>query len=190
MPGRRPCRAASTFFNPYGLQRLNSERRRLTGAPGTERASLAAEDFVLEESSSCYSCGHVTNEVVSTCPKCGRRLRTAKQVRRLGWLQLAIGVFLVGLMGTITYNLAPLMFPLTAETGDRGARFTGTPEQAQLILALFGMVIAFGLGSIFSGLWQIKTGRRNKWLFIGMVLLFIVLIFFSWYLRSALRGAS
>lgn len=143
----------------------------------------------MEEASSCYNCGHVTNEVADSCPKCGRRLRTAKQVRRLGWLQLLIGLFLVGLMGTITYNLAPALLPLPGAP-QGGARFTGTPEQAQLILALFGLVIAFGLGSILSGLWQIKTGRRNKWLFIAMVLLFIVLIFFSWFLRSALRGAS
>jgi hypothetical protein len=50
-------------------------------------------------------------------------------------------------------------------------------------------VIVFGLGSILSGLWQIKTGRRNKWLFVIMLVLFVVLIFFSWFLRSALRGA-
>ncbi|MDQ1613133.1 MAG: hypothetical protein QOG00_3064 [Pyrinomonadaceae bacterium] len=143
----------------------------------------------MQEFSSCYSCGQVTNEAVSQCPNCGRRLRTAKQVRRLGWLQLLIGVFLVGLMGTITYNVAPLMFPVFEPRGT-GARFTGTAEQAQMILALFGMVIAFGLGSIVSGLWQIKTGRRNKWLFILMVVLFVVLIVFSWYLRAALRGAS
>lgn len=147
----------------------------------------------MEESSSCYSCGHVTSDVAAAaqCPKCGRRLRTAKQVRRLGWLQLLIGVFLVGLMGTITYNLAPSLLPSAATTTTRGgARFTGTPQQAQLILGLFGMVIVFGLGSILSGLWQIKTGRRNKWLFVIMVLLFVVLILFSWFLRSALRGAS
>jgi MFS family permease len=141
---------------------------------------------VLEESSSCFSCGHVTNEVVSKCPKCGRRLRTAKQVRRLGWLQLAIGVFLIGLMGTITYNLAPALLRV-GESAD-GSRFTGTPLQAQLILALFGMVLVFGLGSVASGLWQIKTGRRNKWLFILMVALFIILIGFSWFLRAVLRN--
>ncbi len=152
--------------------------------------SLHVENFVMEESSSCYSCGHVTSEgAAGACPKCGRRLRTATQVRRLGWLQLAIGVFLVGLMGTITYNLAPSLLPSAAATRG-GARFTGTPEQAQLILGLFGMVLVFGLGSMLSGLWQIKTGRRNKWLFVIMVLLFVVLILFSWFLRSALRGAS
>jgi MFS family permease len=130
----------------------------------------------------------MTSEAVAQCPKCGRRLRTAKQVRRLGWMQLLIGLFLVGLMGTITYNLAPSLLPSATETRG-GARFTGTPEQAQMILALFGLVITFGLGSILSGLWQIKTGRRNKWLFIIMLALFVVLIFFSWFLRSALRGA-
>ncbi len=144
----------------------------------------------MEESSSCYSCGLVTNEVVTQCPKCGRRLRTARQVRRLGWMQLAIGMFLVGLMGTITYNLAPLLLPTSVAPATGGARFTGTPEQAQMILGLFAMVIVFGLGSIVSGLWQIKTGRRNKWLFIVMVGLFVVLICFSWYLRSALRGGA
>ena len=141
----------------------------------------------MEEASSCYSCGHVTHEAGDKCPKCGKRLRTARQVRRLGWLQLGIGVFIVGLMGTITYNLAPLM--LGAGDSRAGANFTGTPEQAQMILGLFAMVIVFGLGSILSGLWQIKTGRRNKWLFIVMVVLFVVLIVFSWYLRSALRGS-
>ena len=145
---------------------------------------------MIEEFSSCYSCGNITNEVGDKCPKCGKRLRTAKQVRRLGWLQLLIGVFLVGLMGTITYSLAPLLLQAGESAGSSSsARFTGTTQQAQLILALFGMVLVFGLGSIVSGVWQIKTGRRNKWLFILMVALFLILIGFSWYLRSALRTA-
>ncbi len=50
-------------------------------------------------------------------------------IRRRGWLQLLLGLFLVGMMGTITYNLAPgLLFP-----GERladGLQFTGTAEQA------------------------------------------------------------
>ncbi len=52
------------------------------------------------------------------------------------------------------------------------------------------MVIVFGLGSIVSGLYQIVTGRRNKWLFILMVVVFVVLILFSWFLRSYLRSSS
>ncbi len=73
--------------------------------------------------------------------------------------------------------------------GGRSSAIHGKPEQAQLILGLFGMVIVFGLGSIVSGLYQIVTGRRNKWLFILMVV-FVVLILFSWFLRSYLRSSS
>ena len=142
---------------------------------------------MMEESRSCYKCGYVTNEAVGQCPKCGRRLRTAKQVRRLGWVQLLIGVFLVGLMGTITFNLAPLMLR-TGEPAASGARFTGTAEQAQLILGLFGLVILFGLTSMASGLWQIKTGRRNKWIFILMLALVVLLVLAGWLVRGSRSG--
>ena len=139
------------------------------------------------ELSSCYSCGHVTNEAGNKCPKCGRRLRTARQVRRLGWLQLAIGIFLVGLMGTITYNLAPAMLNPVAPTD--GSRYTGTPEQALMILGLFGLVITFGVGSIAAGLWQIATGRRNKWIFIFMLVLFVVVMLVAWLTTAALKAS-
>ncbi len=139
-----------------------------------------------EEASTCFSCGHATHEPIKKCPNCGRGLRTPRQVRRLGWLQLAIGVFLVGLMGTITYNLAPSLLPAGGVPAPGGAHFNGTPEQAQLILGLFSLVIIFGLGSIASGLWQIKTGRRNKWLFILMMLLFIGLLLLGWFIRKSL----
>ena len=138
----------------------------------------------MEESRSCYRCGHVTNQAADRCERCGGQLRTTKQVRRLGWVQLVIGLFLVGLMGTITYNLAPLMLQAGEPAG--GARFTGTAEQARLILGLFGLIIAFGLASVVSGLWQIKTGRRNKLIFILMLGLFVLVIVAAWVVRAAL----
>ena len=140
-----------------------------------------------EEPRSCYGCGHVTYETVSQCPRCGQQLRAATHVRRLGWVLLVIGLFLVGLMGTITYNVAPLMLR-AGEPGTSGASFTGTWEQALVIFGLFGLVIMFGLASIFSGLWQIATGRRNKWIFIFMLGLFFLLLFAAWFVRAALGG--
>jgi MFS family permease len=106
-------------------------------------------------------------------------------MRVRGWLQLVIGLFLVGFMGTITYRLAPSL--LGIYTTEDGGKFTGTPEQAKMILSLFGLVIGFGFMSMVSGLWQIVTGRRNKWIFIFMLALFVILIFFSWYLTDSLK---
>jgi hypothetical protein len=131
----------------------------------------------MSEMQTCYSlrCGYVTETEGTVCPKCGGRLRTARSVRLLGWIQLLIGLFLVGLMGTITFNLAPAM--LRPGEIDHGSKFTGSPEQAQLILGVFGLVIIFGLGAMVSGFWQIWTGRRNKWIAIamlGLIVLFVI----------------
>ena len=136
--------------------------------------------------SNCYSCGFA-GEAAGKCPNCGGRLRSARLVRGLGWLQLLIGLFLVGLMGTITYNLAPSLLSPAAPTG--GSRFTGTPEQALMILGLFGLVITFGVGSIAAGLWQIVTGRRNKWIFVVMLALFVVVLLTAWLTTASLKAS-
>lgn len=141
----------------------------------------------MEESYSCYGCGYVTNEATTAqCPRCGRRLRSAKLGRRLGLMQLLLGLVLVGLMGTIAFNLAPSLLQPGERAG--GSRFTGTADQALVILGLFGLLIAFGLTSIVSGLWQALTGRRNKWIFIFMLGLFVILAFLGWLVRTTLGG--
>ena len=137
--------------------------------------------------SNCYRCGFAGEAVGDKCPNCGGRLRSARLVRGLGWLQLLIGLFLVGLMGTITYYLAPALLSPAAAT--EGSRFTGSPEQALMILGLFGLVITFGVGSITSGLWQIITGRRNKWIFILMIVLFVVVMLVAWLTTASLKAS-
>lgn len=137
-------------------------------------------------SRSCFRCGYATGEEFARCPQCGSRLRTSREVRGLGVAQLVIGLFLVGLMGTITYRLAPSL--LNAGETTAGTRFTGTPDQALLILGLFVLVITFGLGSFVSGLWQIKTGRRNKWIFLFMLGLFVLVMVYAWFTTAQIRG--
>ena len=140
----------------------------------------------MEELHTCERCGTATRESAGQCAGCGERWRTKKQVRRLGWVQLLMGLFLVGLMGIITYNLTPLMLRAGERAG--GARFTGTAAQAQLILGLFWLVIAFGLTSMLSGLWHIKTGRRNRWLFILLLGLMTLLGLLTVLVRESLGG--
>jgi hypothetical protein len=141
------------------------------------------------ETRSCIECGGVTAAGDEKCPSCGHELRSSGKVRRLGWVQLALGVFITGLMGTVTYRVAPMMLRPGEETAG-GARFTGTAEQSLLIFGIFGLVITFGLMAIVSVLYQIKTGRRNKWIFVLMLGLFVVLVVASWVIRAALGGRS
>lgn len=123
---------------------------------------------------SCSKCSFTASDIVTRCPECGSWMRRAQGIRRRGWVLILLGLVLVGMMGTITLILAPTM--LSGGTA-AGARFTGTPEQAILILGLFGIVIVFGLTCIASGIWQIVTGRRNIWivvLILGLTFLLIV----------------
>ena len=132
------------------------------------------------------SCRTKVDGTVKICPNCGKRMRTPRAVRAAGWVLLACGIFLVGLMSYLWYVLAPSM----AHPGDTagGATFTGTAQQAQAILTVFGAVIVFGLGSIAYGLWMIVTGRRSIALMIGLLVLAGALFTIAWWAMTVLPG--
>jgi hypothetical protein len=52
-----------------------------------------------------------------------------------------------------------LLFP---GRGHGGARFIGTREQGQGLLALFAGLLVFGAAAMVYGVWQIRTGRQDK----------------------------
>ena len=135
----------------------------------------------------CEGCGYATAEAGKHCPQCGRTLRPPKTGRLRGWLQVLLGLFLVGFMGLLTYNLAPMMLTPGESVGG-GGRFTGTAEQGLLILGLFGLIITFGLGSVASGLWLIATGRRSKWIIALMIGLFVLVMLAAWFTTYSLKG--
>ncbi len=140
---------------------------------------------MVAETRSCFGCGRLTAEPADRCPKCGGALRPTKTVRRLGWVQFAAGLFLVGMMGAVTFNVAPMMLRPGVEMGG-GGRFTGTAGQALMVFGLFGLLIFFGLTSMVSGLYQAKTGRRNRLIFVIMLGLFGLLIGASWLIYVVL----
>src|SRR5262245_22623332 len=134
------------------LQRKTTELtietfERLTITTKLEAFNLKVGIPAMEETRTCYSlrCGHTTVEKLDQCPKCGGRLRPARQIRRLGWGQLLVGLILLGLMGTVAFNLAPEL--LQPGVSHEGTIFTGTAAQAQLAIGLFTVVIVFALGT-------------------------------------------
>ena len=115
---------------------------------------------------SCPKCDFETTESLAKCPNCGRRLQSAKKVRILGWVLVLLGSSLAIFMGGLGIILAGII----AGTGQPGetTRFTGGPEVVLFIVAIFGLVILFGLVSIAAGAWQIWYGKPNSTLRIMM----------------------
>jgi hypothetical protein len=119
-------------------------------------------------------CPNVTAEYFVNCPKCGRSLRTRLQVRRNGWILGLMGLLLIGLMGVISYNTAPML--LNPGVYVDGSKFTGTESQGKQILTLFATVILFGVTSLLAGVLQIITCRPSRWLALVLLLLLIPMI--------------
>lgn len=118
---------------------------------------------------SCPKCSFETSEVLARCPSCGSRLQSKRKVKILGWVLLVLGTFLVVVMGGLGIYLGQLI----AQSGKPGSgtRFTGGPNDVAIIMAVFGLVIAFGISTMVGGIWQIKYGKPNRKL---MVLMFLV----------------
>ena len=142
----------------------------------------------MQDKLNCPKCSFVSSEDVTRCPECGSWMPRAQGIRRRGWALIVLGVLLVAMMGTITLRTAPTMLSRGAPSG---AGFTGTPEQAILILGLFGIVIVFGITCIGSGLWQIVTGRRSIWIVVIILgLAFLLIVAGSAVMRALDRGSD
>ena len=106
---------------------------------------------------------------------------TERNWRARGWVLLPLGLFLVLFMGAIAWNLMPAMLFPGVEAG--GSTFTGTAQQAQLIVGIFALVIAFGALCVVNGGFMIVTGRRSRALTVVMLLIFAILFAIGWASR-------
>jgi MFS family permease len=94
-------------------------------------------------------------------------MQTRRWSRRLGWVLIGCGVFLTGMMGTLTWYTAPML--LRPGTTVDGTRFSGGPGMALVVLAIFGAVFAFGATALGYGVFQVRTGRRDKRIIYAML---------------------
>jgi hypothetical protein len=105
-------------------------------------------------------CGTLVEGKVTACPKCGGAMRTVGESPLRGIVLLLCGLFLLGLMGTIAYN----MYPTLTHPGETigGSTFTGTADQARITLLLFAAVIVFGLVATANGIYMLVTRQQSK----------------------------
>ena len=97
-------------------------------------------------------------------------------IRIAGVVSMALGMILIGIIGTVAYYTVPLMLA-DGETID-GSRFTGGPGARLLIFAIYGAVAAVGFTSMLSGAMHITTGKRfapGIRLMLGFVSLLVML---------------
>ncbi len=98
-----------------------------------------------------------------------------------GRVLVAVGLFLMLLMGAIAWNLAPIMLRPGVEVD--GSTFIGTAAQGRIFLGLFALVGAFGALSVANGAWMMATGRRSR---VGVrifMLVFVLLFALGWAIR-------
>jgi len=141
----------------------------------------------MADQSTCLSplCGITIESSETKCPKCGWAMRSSRNIRNRGWFLLCCGLFLVLFMGWIAWSLLPTL--LAPGLDQEGGRFTGTRDQAQMILGLFGLVIAFGAVGTANAIYMITTGRQSRVFVIVTLLLAAILIGVAWYTTRMIK---
>jgi hypothetical protein len=127
-----------------------------------------------EDLNTCIACGYQSYKYGSRCPQCGGGMQTRRWSRRLGWVLIGCGVFLTGMMGTLIWYTAPML--LQPGKSVDGTRFDGSPAMAIVVLAIFGAVLAFGVTALGYGVFQVRTGRRDKRVIVAMLGLWAILL--------------
>lgn len=163
----------------------------LAGCPRCGRGTFSRAEAVVPsyqtaargtgESRSCDKCCEETFQALDRCPRCGGRLRTAGQIRTLGFVLVFIGGFLVLLMGAVTI----FVIGVVSQAADAG-RSSRLMEEATVfftIFTLFALVIMFGLVCIAGGFWQILFGKRNKFIKYIIIGLVVALLLVGWIVR-------
>ncbi len=126
---------------------------------------------VAPEQRQCFKCGFDAVIGQTVCPRCGKRLFTAQNIRMRGIALVLIGLFLVVFMGAIAIFVGTL---LAGAANDPAAakKMKQDPFAFLAVIAIFASVIAFGINSIAGGIWMVVFGKRNK--------------FFIWIMWAAL----
>lgn len=112
------------------------------------------------------TCAVTVEGSVAQCPKCGGSMRAVRESRARGYALVFLGLVMMGMMAVIMANVAPSLMRPGEEMADGGS-FTGTAEQARLMLYMFWGLLAFGLLMTINGIHQIRTGYNSK-IFAGL----------------------
>jgi MFS family permease len=99
----------------------------------------------------------------------------AKTNRTRGRLLIVLGLMLsLGMAGISFYLWRTIHYP--GQSGST-SRWTGSAEMTARTFQFFGTIFAFGLVCLATGVFQVKTGRRNM-IAVALLLLLVGLMIF------------
>jgi hypothetical protein len=99
----------------------------------------------------------------------------AKSNRTRGWLLVVLGLMLsLGMAGLSLFLWRTIHHP--GQSGGT-SRWTGGAEMTDRTFQLFGTIFVFGLVCLGTGIFQVRTGRRNM-ILVVLLLLLVGLMFF------------
>ena len=141
----------------------------------------------MADQSTCLSplCGITIEGSERKCPKCGWTMRGTRNIRTRGWVLLCCGLFLVLFMGWIAWSLWPTLVRPGKEY--ESGTFSGTKDQAQMILGLFGLVILFGALGTVNALYMIVSGRQNRVFVLVTLLMAAAIVGMAWFTTRMLK---
>ena len=97
----------------------------------------------------------------------------AKSNRTRGWLLIVLGLMLSFAMAGLSFYLwRTIHYP--GQSGGT-SRWTGGTEMTDRTFQLFGTIFVFGLVCLATGIFQVRTGRRNL-IFLVLLLLLVGLM--------------
>jgi hypothetical protein len=126
----------------------------------------------------CTRCNSVRSDA-GKCPKCGTRLQTLASMKMRGWVALVAGLFLVLLISAVWVYVGRLFSAQGVVDRD-----VATAQFAGRTYVAFALVLVSGLLGVANGIWQIRTGCRNR------VLVFAMLVMFAAAIGVAVIGSN
>jgi hypothetical protein len=125
----------------------------------------------------CFKCNYEAITDQTLCPKCGKKtFFTASSIRKRGIVTVLCGLFISGLMATISFFVGTMLLGQMKDP-EGSKRILDSEFTLLAIFGLFALLIALGLNFMLMGGWMIAFGKHNKYLlWIMLAFVFIVVL--------------
>ena len=126
----------------------------------------------------CFKCNYeaTTGEVI--CPRCrNAKFYTSGNIRRRGFVVMACGLFVAGLMGAVAVFVAFLLLGAT-NNPDSSKKISESLPVLIVTYGLFAALILLGLHFVVTGGWMAIFGKRNRvlvWIMWAMIAIVAVI---------------